>query len=452
MQVIAGKIIKTGLKNIGEEKEKKIGRPSKIPTKRRLIEVCKLSKSVEEVAWELGISKRSVYRYIKIYKINLYNMGIPFRHPPVPDSIKLRHKICKTYLQSHSIIETYNQLRGIRWKRERITKVLKEEGFLIDPNTAAKVKKHFDGAHNVFLSNKLKTIIDGEVLADGQMFCQTSPLRKKHTQSLSTYLGALDSRSRLIKEQIKNGQDLNRIIEKYNKIVGIISKTQVAGLHIHKSLLEEPWLKLLANLFKKHRYSVTIVPPKKSIHLITQSTAQLYKEYKRWYPKGKKAVPTDLRLTPESVLRWYVGDGSSGKRELTFSTQSFNKADNKLLAHLLWNAIGVKAKVQPFKSRKNPLKIFYKLCIYSCKNIDRFFQYLEEAPKNSLSLARQLFPWKFDCTLRKKDVYDRKAKFVDDNYLETFLKLLKQDNINLLDRNEQLIYLFPWKFSIEERN
>jgi hypothetical protein len=329
---------------------------------------------------------------------------------------------------------------------------LKEEGFIINPNTAAKVKKHFDGAHNVLLSNEMHTIIDGEALADGQIFCQTNPLKKKHTQSLSTYLGALDSLSSLTEKQITNSQDLIKIIEKYNKIVGIISKTQVAGFHIHKSLLEEPWLKWLANLFKKHKYSVTIVPPKKSAHMITQRTVQLYKEYKRWYPKGKKAVPTDLRLTPESVLHWYVGDGSSGKYELIFSTQSFNEADNKLLARLLRKATGVKAKIQPLKSHNNPQKTLYKLCIYSRKNIDRFFEYLEEAPKNSLSLAKQLFPWKFDCTLRKKDVYDHKTKFIDDSYLETFLNLLKQDNINLLDRNEQLTYLFPWKFPIEERN
>lgn len=124
----------------------------------------------------------------------------------------------------------------------------------------------------------------------------------------------------------------------------------------------------------------------------TQRTVQLYKEFNRWYPKGKKVVPKDLRLTPVSALHWYVGDGSSGKHELIFSTQSFNAEDNKLLAQLLWKAMGVKAKIQAIKSLKNPQKTLYKLCIYSQKNIDGFFDYLEGAPKNSLSLAKQLFP------------------------------------------------------------
>ncbi|MFX0170347.1 MAG: hypothetical protein ACFE9L_00345 [Candidatus Hodarchaeota archaeon] len=180
-----------------------------------MIEVCKLSNSVEEVAWRLGISKRSVYRYIKIYNINLSDFGIPFRFTSVPDSIKLRHKICKTYLQSHSIIETYKRLRReIHWKKERITKVLKEEGFIINSNTAAKVKKHFEGDHNVIISNELHTIIDGEILADGQIFCQTNSFKKKHSQSLSTYLGALDSLNSLSEKQIPNTHDLIEIIEK----------------------------------------------------------------------------------------------------------------------------------------------------------------------------------------------------------------------------------------------
>jgi hypothetical protein len=29
----------------------------------------------------------------------------------------------------------------------------------------------------------------------------------------------------------------------------------------------------------------------------------------RWYPKGEKIVPVDLKLTPEVLLHWYIGDG-----------------------------------------------------------------------------------------------------------------------------------------------
>jgi hypothetical protein len=430
---------------------KNIGRPSKIPTKRRFLEVCTQCESVDEVALRLDISKRSVYRYAKIYKLDLNNFGIPIRYLPVPDSIKLRQKICKMYLHNHSVIETYRQLRGLHWKRERITRVLKEEGFIINKYTAAKVKKHFSGAHNVSISDELQTLIDGEVLGDGQLFCQADTLKQKHTQPISVYLNAFNLLGCLIKNQTANYQDLCTIIEEYNKIVEIISKTQVAGFHIHKSVLEEPWIRWLANLFNKHKYSVTIVPPKKSIHMITPSTVQLYQEYKRWYPKGIKAIPTTLRLTPNTTLHWYVGDGSAGKHELTLNTQSFNEANNKLLMSLLKKVLGVKARLQPYKSRSFPQKTLFKLCITSRKNIGEFFKFLEDAPKNSLSFAKQLLPWKFDCTLRKKDVYNPKTKFVDDNYLNSFFKMLKQVKINPSDRKEQLHHLFPWEFPIENK-
>lgn len=40
---------------------------------------------------------------------------------------------------------------------------------------------------------------------------------------------------------------------------------------------------------------------------------------------GIKEIPTTLRLTPNTTLHWYVGDGSAGKHELTLNTQSFNE-------------------------------------------------------------------------------------------------------------------------------
>ncbi len=39
---------------------------------------------------------------------------------------------------------------------------------------------------------------------------------------------------------------------------------------------------------------------------------------KRWYPDGKKIVPQDVRITPTSLLLWYLGDGSISKMGLSF--------------------------------------------------------------------------------------------------------------------------------------
>jgi len=36
---------------------------------------------------------------------------------------------------------------------------------------------------------------------------------------------------------------------------------------------------------------------------------------KRWYPYGRKIVPLDVRITPTSILLWYLGDGSVGRHK-----------------------------------------------------------------------------------------------------------------------------------------
>lgn len=74
-----------------------------------------------------------------------------------------------------------------------------------------------------------------------------------------------------------------------------------------------------------------------------------------------------------------------------------------------------------------------------------FFDYLEGAPREALILSKQLFPWKFDCNLRKKDFYDPDRKFVDENYLQTFLDLLERAMVDISKYNTHLNLLFPWK-------
>lgn len=51
--------------------------------------------------------------------------------------------------------------------------------------------------------------------------------------------------------------------------------------------------------------------------------------YDKWYPEKKKSIPPDIKLTPLSVLIWYIGDGGiiNGKRcqHIKISTHAFDK-------------------------------------------------------------------------------------------------------------------------------
>lgn len=53
-------------------------------------------------------------------------------------------------------------------------------------------------------------------------------------------------------------------------------------------------------------------------------------QYNRWYPEGIKIVPSNVLITPLSVLVWYLGDGNldksgRGRPRASFATMSFSK-------------------------------------------------------------------------------------------------------------------------------
>jgi len=46
-----------------------------------------------------------------------------------------------------------------------------------------------------------------------------------------------------------------------------------------------------------------------SYHYNSLSYPELLVIYKQWYPKGKKAIPKSIKLTPITLKQWYIGDG-----------------------------------------------------------------------------------------------------------------------------------------------
>lgn len=61
----------------------------------------------------------------------------------------------------------------------------------------------------------------------------------------------------------------------------------------------------------------------------TRSYPELVLIRQRWYPKGKKIVPKDLKLTPIMARQWYTGDGCLVHRKhrrphIKFATNGFD--------------------------------------------------------------------------------------------------------------------------------
>jgi hypothetical protein len=90
-------------------------------------------------------------------------------------------------------------------------------------------------------------------------------------------------------------------------------------------------------------------------HMKSRFTPNLLETRKKWYPNGKKAVPKDLILSEETLLYWFLGDGSirfqnraknpmSKTFEIKLATDSFSKSDNIFLISQL-EGLGIKSSL-----------------------------------------------------------------------------------------------------------
>lgn len=95
---------------------------------------------------------------------------------------------------------------------------------------------------------------------------------------------------------------------------------------------------------------------------------------KKWYPKGKKIVPRDIKLTPLTVRQWYIGDGSLVKSKfITLYTQCFTVYDVNWLVKQL-RKLGFKANRQ---KRDNTIRISNK---NTRKTSRDFLDYIGKCP------------------------------------------------------------------------
>lgn len=95
----------------------------------------------------------------------------------------------------------------------------------------------------------------------------------------------------------------------------------------------------------------------------------IYHQYKRWYPNGGlKQIPKDVRITPISLLLWYLGDGSITKSGVSyvvrFATCSFNPKDIDEILLPKMEKMGLYGKRTKYK---NDIKL-------NTSSVKRFFE------------------------------------------------------------------------------
>lgn len=138
-----------------------------------------------------------------------------------------------------------------------------------DCNTSAE-KIHKVRQNNFHWTKKMKELLDGAILGDGY-------LNKYKNRPLIDAYFVLTSNSKEHCIYIIN-----------NLPIGLFHKNQPTSRNIKKG---------------KH-YRAT-----------SRSDIYLTNQLKRWYPKGRKIIPKDLKLTPTMCHHWYICDGSLSNRE-----------------------------------------------------------------------------------------------------------------------------------------
>lgn len=84
------------------------------------------------------------------------------------------------------------------------------------------------------------------------------------------------------------------------------------------------------------------------LSLRTSYDASLGKQRARWYPRGVKRVPQDIRLSPVSIAHWYFGDGTVGCKgyHAKFCTDGFTRRDVRALVRALKGRFGWRPLVE----------------------------------------------------------------------------------------------------------
>ena len=142
----------------------------------------------------------------------------------------------------------------------------------------------------------------------------------------------------------------------------------------------------------------------------------LYIQHERWYPQNKKKQPPqDVRLTPTSVLLWYLGDGSqvqSGNSiSIRLSTDGFSPKNNEFLVKKL-NELGILCH------RNNDNRIYIE-----AKGIPSFFNFIgKESPIECYKYKFDLPEWRF-ASKRMREVAEELK--IDYNKLSYWVKTKK---------------------------
>lgn len=348
----------------------------------------------DEIISKFGIDRTSLKNWLRKYNLmNRHpNAGIEFKNYP-------KSRIIGDYLCLNSIDSI---VKTRKYPGTTIIRILEEAGV---KRTAAlaSIRKHVDGNHCIPINKYLAEVIVGELLSDGNL-----GLRRSNSQRViptTMYWQAIKT-LQSFRKHIPT--DLAPTIIKFNEAIEIFHHFRMARLNFVMSLLALPWALHINNIFENNSipmsYKIndaTITKARyNTVSVWSRNTVQFKDIFEQWYINGTKLVPKNIQMTPTTLLHWFIGDGHRRESKILFCTHNFTSTDVEFLSNLLNKTLGISSHWRYEKSKSNNQPV---LAISRQSNVCTFEKYLDQASPDSLTLAKNIFPWKFRAKLRKRD-------------------------------------------------
>lgn len=202
---------------------------------------------------------------------------------------------------------------------------------------------------------------------------------RKHSKKSKEKIGMKNSRPR--NKPIKLNKKQNEILKGLLLSDGHIDTNNFSGRYTQGCKYKE-FLKHIKHILPLEWGPIWYDKKWSCYHIKSHFTPTLKGYREKWYNNRNKTVPKNLKLSKETLLYWFLGDGSitfSNKKrfpkskyfEAKLSTESFSRKDNKFLIKKL-KEIGIKAtllssgKIRILSESKEKLFEFMGSCPINC--------------------------------------------------------------------------------------
>ncbi len=389
-----------------------------------------------EITHQLGISRTSLKNWLRIYKLKRRHAAAGIETKEYPKS-----SIILDYLRLNSI-----ESIATRWgfPRTTIRRIL-DEADVIRTRNLRNVRKHVSGGFHLPLNPYLMEVLNGELLGDLSLELKRKNCLITDSLSLSEYLTSVSCMRNF---QTIAPKKIEEAINRFNLALKCLLCYSMGRMHLCSSILSLPWILHLKHIFQGNSINLsTNFGNAKStgskyhtFNLWSSFTTQFREIYNVWYPKSSKIVPKTLRITPDTLLHWYIGDGSYSTSSILFSTHNFPVTDVRFLSDQLNNILGIRSHIRITKNKTGINQPVLVICRNNDQNI--LLQYLKNSNFRSYKVAKSIFPWKFDEKLRKSDVIGTES------YFKIFSSYVTEYS-DLLPLIKQTIDLYQHKKTIE---